>query len=66
MEKSAQKRRTKAPTRRTFDVKGQLVGKLGPRGYGTLLDQLREVTVPEPEAPKPKRRRRRRLRKAVV
>lgn len=27
-----------------FTVKSQLLGKLGPRGYGRLLEQLRKVT----------------------
>jgi hypothetical protein len=26
-------------------VKGQLLGKLGPRGYGRLLDQLRKAVA---------------------
>lgn len=44
--------------RRTFTVREQLVGKLGPSGYGALLDRL------ERSAAKPKRRRR--PRKAVA
>lgn len=39
-----QKSRKPSP-RRTFAVKSQLVGKLGPKGYGALLDQLAKVTV---------------------
>jgi hypothetical protein len=36
--------------RRTFSVKGQLVGKLGPRGYGRLVEQFREAGLwPEEE-----------------
>lgn len=33
-------RRKQPNPRRTFTVKEQLIGKLGPRGYGRLLDQL--------------------------
>lgn len=44
--------------RRTFSVRDQLVGKLGPRGYGALLTQLDAVAVADVAA-KPKRRRRR-------
>lgn len=41
--KTPQKNRKTPSTRRCFGVKGQLVGKLGPRGYGRLLDQLNKV-----------------------
>jgi hypothetical protein len=43
--------------RRTFSVKGQLVGKLGQQGFGQLLQSLEEITGPA-DAPRPKRRRR--------
>jgi hypothetical protein len=45
--------------RRTFSVKGQLVGKLGQQGFGQLLQGLETVTVTPADPPsKPKRRRR--------
>lgn len=47
-EKTAPTRRT-ATERRTadFTVKQQLLGKLGPRGYGRLLEKLRKVSGDE-------------------
>lgn len=47
-EKQAKKRRTSSvPRRADFTVKGQLLGKLGPRGYGRLLDKLRALAPEE-------------------
>lgn len=34
-------RRKQSNVRRTFTVKEQLIAKLGPRGYGRLLEQLK-------------------------
>lgn len=42
-----------------LDVRSYLVGKLGPRGYGRLLQGLTKVTVAEP-VKRPARRRRQR------
>lgn len=41
--------------RRTFSVKGQLIGKLGPSGYAALVGEL------ERGARKPRRQRRKRV-----
>lgn len=49
------------PTRRNFSVKQQLVGKLGPKGYEQLLDQLGASSSETPT-----KRRRRRARKAMA
>lgn len=49
--------------RRTFSIKGQLVGKLGQQGFGQLLQDLAAVTGPAKaekggKVERPKRRRR--------
>jgi hypothetical protein len=47
-ENQAKKRRTpSAPRQADFTVKSQLLGKLGPGGYGRLLDKLRAVAPEE-------------------
>jgi hypothetical protein len=54
---------TKKPInpRRTFSVKGQLVGKLGQQGFGQLVEGLEEIAggkySPERPTPKPGPRR---------
>lgn len=52
------------PTRRTFNVRGQLLGKLGEDCYAALLSRLEGLTVAAVE--RPKRRRRRGPRKPVI
>jgi len=42
-EKTPAKRRAPLNPRRSFLVRDQLIGKMGPRGYGRLLDSLRKV-----------------------
>jgi len=45
-QKAKKRRRTTVPRRTDFTVKSQLLGKLGPGGYGRLLQRL------EAQAPK--------------
>lgn len=45
-------------TRRTFSVKGQLLGKLGSDGFGQLLNQLGAVSSKTPVKGRNRRRRR--------
>jgi hypothetical protein len=44
MNKPNQKPKRKPQVRRNMTVASQLQGKLGPQGYGRLLDQLARLT----------------------